>query len=300
MYETMLLIRRVEEKLLELFSEGVLHGTTHTSIGQEACSVGVLSAIDRGRDVVVSNHRCHGHFLAYGGPLEGLFAELMGRSDGVCRGIGGSQHLHWRSFYSNGVLGGTAPMALGIGLAERLSRTGAVVVNFLGDGALGEGAVYESLNMASLWGVPIVYAIEANGVAQATPIALELAGEIAARPRAFGIETIEIDAGDPGEVRAAVAPLVSRARAESRPGCVVLRTFRLGPHSKGDDPRPREEIAAAAARDPLNRWLASLPPVDRERLEDQVRARIEAALAQARASSPLDGRAFDEAVGIGA
>jgi TPP-dependent pyruvate/acetoin dehydrogenase alpha subunit len=257
-----------------------------------------MSAIDAARDVVVSNHRCHGHYLAYGGPLAGLFAELMGREAGVSRGLGGSQHLQWRSFYSNGVLGGTAPMALGMALAERLGGTGSIVVIFLGDGALGEGAVYEALNMAALWSAPMLFVIEANGIAQATPIDRELAGEIAARPRAFGIETVELEADDPAKVGEAAARLVARARGGSGPGCLVLRTFRLGPHSKGDDPRPAAEIAAATARDPLNRWLATIDAATRARLEAEVAQTIEHAVAVAQASPVLDEIAFAAAVGL--
>ncbi len=162
-------IRRFEETVLENFSKGVFYGTTHTYLGQEANAVGVLRNLQAG-DIVFSNHRCHGHFLAYGGDPRALFAELMGKASGVCGGRGGSQHLHWRNFYSNGVQGGIVPVATGMALAEKRKGSRAVTVAFLGDGTLGEGVVYEALNMAALWKAPILYVVENNRIAQTTPI----------------------------------------------------------------------------------------------------------------------------------
>jgi len=152
-YLEMLRIRRFEQKVLEMFSRGVFFGTTHTYLGQEANAVGVLSHIGQD-DIVFSNHRGHGHFLAYGGDMRSLFAELMGKSTGVCAGRGGSQHLHWKNFYSNGIQGGIAPVAAGIAMSEKLKKSAAVTIAFLGDGTLGEGVLYEALNMASLWQLP--------------------------------------------------------------------------------------------------------------------------------------------------
>src|SRR5512138_3297806 len=138
LYRLMARIRRFEETVLENFPKGLFFGTTHTCLGQEANAVGVLAHLGA-EDIVFSNHRGHGHFLAYGGDPRALFAELMGRSTGVCGGRGGSQHLHWRSFYSNGVQGGIAPVATGMALAEKYKSSGAVAVAFIGDGTLGEG-----------------------------------------------------------------------------------------------------------------------------------------------------------------
>src|SRR5512139_1277806 len=171
LYERLYTIRRFEETLLENFPRGVFFGTTHTSLGQEADAVGVLSHL-RQEDVVFSNHRGHGHFLAAGGDPYALFAELMGKATGVCGGRGGSQHLHWENFYSNGILGGTVPQAVGMALAEKLKGSHSITVVFLGDGTLGEGVVYEALNMAALWNAPILFALENNGIAQTTPIEL--------------------------------------------------------------------------------------------------------------------------------
>jgi TPP-dependent pyruvate/acetoin dehydrogenase alpha subunit len=155
LYRSMVRIRRFEETVLEKFPSGVFYGTTHTYLGQEADAAGVLANLQPG-DIVFSNHRGHGHFLAYGGSPRALFAELMGRSTGVCGGRGGSQHLHWRDFYSNGIQGGIAPVATGMALAEKRKGSGAVG-DFLGDGTPG-GRLYEALNLASLWGAPILCA----------------------------------------------------------------------------------------------------------------------------------------------
>ncbi len=130
LYHGMLRIRRFEETVLDEFPRGRFYGTTHTYLGQEANAVGVLSHMEPD-DIVVSNHRCHGHFLAYGGDMHSLFAELMGRATGVCGGRGGSQHLHWRNFYSNGILGGTLPLAAGMALAEKLKSSRAITFAFL-------------------------------------------------------------------------------------------------------------------------------------------------------------------------
>ena len=138
LYSTMYLIRKFENRLLELFSEGKLFGTTHTYVGQEAIAVSVIFNLESS-DIVFSNHRCHGHYLAKENDPEGLLAEIMGREGGVCGGRGGSQHLHKNNFYSNGIQGGYLPNALGMAFAEKYKKTGNIVVAFIGDGTLGEG-----------------------------------------------------------------------------------------------------------------------------------------------------------------
>jgi TPP-dependent pyruvate/acetoin dehydrogenase alpha subunit len=294
-FRTMLLIRRVEEKLLDLFAQGLVNGTTHTSLGQEAGAVGVLSALDLTRDVVFSNHRCHGHFLAYGAPLDLLFGEVMGKTLGACLGIGGSQHLHYRNFYSNGVQGGIVPAAAGMALAEKANRTGAVATVFLGDGTLGEGIVYEAFNMASLWHLPLLFVVDANGYAQSTPTSKALTGHIAARPRAFGIETVELTVEGPMQVFDAAAALIGNVRASSRPGCLVLNTYRLGPHSKGDDPRSTDELHAARARDPLERLMRRLPAALVDTTDAEVRTRIDQSLERCLAAAELS---LDDFLGL--
>jgi acetoin:2,6-dichlorophenolindophenol oxidoreductase subunit alpha len=286
LYERMYLIRRFEETLLELFSAGKLLGTTHTCIGQEANAVGVLSHLAHGRDAVFSNHRCHGHYLAFTDDVLGLLCEVMGREGGVCGGKGGSQHLYNDGFYSNGILGSTAPVATGIALAERERGSGAVSVCFLGDGALGQGVVYESFNIASLWQLPILFVVENNFYAQSTPIELELAGEIAARGAAFGIETAHIATTDVTTIEGVAGEIVAGIRTTSRPFLLVLDTYRFSPHSKGDDNRDPAEIEEARTRDPLTIASPSLAAGQQAAIEAVVEARLAAAVHQAD-NSPL-------------
>jgi TPP-dependent pyruvate/acetoin dehydrogenase alpha subunit len=269
-YEQMMVIRRFEETLLRLFSEGKLTGTTHTYIGQEADAVGVIGHLDPERDVVFSNHRCHGHYIAFTGDLFGLLSEVMGRATGTCGGKGGSQHLHRGNFYSNGVQGSIVPVSTGIALAEKEKGTGAVTTVFLGDGTMGQGAVYECLNMAALWSLPLLFVVEDNSYAQTTPKHLAVAGDIPARAAAFGIETDELDTTDVEEIAAAAARAVEHVRATGRPFFLVLHTYRFSPHSKGDDFRDPAEIEGRRALDPVL--------VAGARLDDEVRASIDEAV----------------------
>jgi TPP-dependent pyruvate/acetoin dehydrogenase alpha subunit len=281
LYGRMWTIRHVEETLLALFRQGRMVGTTHTSIGQEACSVGVLSALDPDRDFVWSNHRCHGHYLAFGGDIRALFAELLGRSTGVCGGVGGSQHLCWRNFYTNGIQGGIVPVATGMALAEKWKGSGAVGAVFVGDGTFGEGVLYESMNLAALWGAPLLFAVEDNEYAQSTPKRISHAGRLGARPAAFAVDTVEMEASDVRAVFATAAALVQAIRHDGRPRCLYLHTYRLAPHSLGEDHRPPEEVEAWRQRDPLVRLRRSLPPGVAEAVEDEVRLRVAEALREA-------------------
>jgi acetoin:2,6-dichlorophenolindophenol oxidoreductase subunit alpha len=257
-YAQMRLVRTFEQTLLDLFTRNELAGTTHTCIGQEANAVGIVNALDRERDMVWSNHRCHGHFLAYCGEVTGLMAEILGRATGVCGGRGGSQHLHWRNFSSSGVQAGFVPAAVGAAHAERC--TGAIGCVFMGDGTMGEGLVYESLNMASLWSAPVLFVVEDNGIAQTTPAPLGLAGSITDRARPFGIRCEVYESTDADEIFEIATELVNYVRQESKPAWLHLKTVRLGPHSKGDDTRSEGELAALRARDPL---LLYAPRVER-------------------------------------
>jgi TPP-dependent pyruvate/acetoin dehydrogenase alpha subunit len=250
-YERMFYIRRFEETLLDLFAQGKLVGTTHTYIGQEANAVGIIDHLDPGRDVVFSNHRCHGHYLAFTNDDFGLLCEVMGKAPGVCGGKGGSQHLCKGNFYSNGVLGSIVPVGTGIALAEKKKESGAVSTVFLGDGTLGEGVTYESLNMASLWKLPVLFVVENNHYAQSTPVELELAGSIPARGAAFGIETSDLDTTDVEEIHEAAGRAIARIRESGEPHFLVLDTYRFSPHSKGDDNRDPAEIEMRRERDPL-------------------------------------------------
>jgi TPP-dependent pyruvate/acetoin dehydrogenase alpha subunit len=270
-------IRRFEETILDKFATGVFHGTTHTYIGQEANAVGILSQIHDG-DAVFSNHRCHGHFIAYGGNMRGLFAELMGKATGVAGGRGGSQHVHWRNFYSNGVLGNAVPVATGVALASRMTGTQDIVVVFMGDGALGEGVIYEALNMASLWSAPVLYVVEDNGIAQTTPRSLAFSGDIGERFNAFAVPATEIVSSDVEEIARISSGLLDEVRERSEPRALVIGTNRFGPHSKGDDTRPADEIEAMrATSDPIAIQGPRIPAEERRAID----ARVEIEVAEA-------------------
>jgi 2-oxoisovalerate dehydrogenase E1 component len=252
------LIRIVEERLLQLFAAGKLSGTTHTCIGQELAAVALASALDRSRDFIFSNHRCHGHYLAWTDDVEGLIAEVMGKRSGPCGGIGGSQHLCGRQFFSNGIQGGIVPVAAGLALAQKLARRGAVVAVCIGDGTLGEGVVYETFNVAMRLGLPLLVLLENNGYAQSTTQAETLSGDICARAAAFGIPTMHANTWQPEQLMTTVQRAAEQVRRMSSPVFVRVDTYRLAAHSKGDDDRDPAEIAAYRKRDPLNVALAQL------------------------------------------
>ena len=182
-----LLIRKFEEKLFELFSEGELFGTIHTCIGEEWIAVAAANSIKKG-DTFFSNHRGHGHFIAKTGNIVGLFSEIMGKSTGVCKGIGGSQHLYSPGFFSNGIQGGMVPISVGYAFAEKLNRSKNICIVFIGDGTLGQGIVYESLNIASKWEIPLLIVVENNKISQSTLQEETLAGSVRNRANAFNIK----------------------------------------------------------------------------------------------------------------
>ncbi|MFU8803697.1 MAG: thiamine pyrophosphate-dependent dehydrogenase E1 component subunit alpha [Bradymonadaceae bacterium] len=276
LYAQMVLIRRFEEHLLDLFETGALVGTTHCYIGQEANAVGIINHLDE-RDIVFSNHRCHGHFLVYADRPELLAGELMGRATGVVGGRGGSQHICHHGFYSNGIQGGIVPTATGMALAEKVKGTGAVAVVFLGDGTLGQGVVYEALNMASLWSAPILFVVENNRWAQSTPVEKELAGDMASRGRAFGMDAGEIDSTDAEKLYGHFGEIIDKVRRTSRPHFEVIHTYRLCHHSKSDDARPQDEIDRYQKNEPLPKLRARIDENVATGIEDVVRDRVEAA-----------------------
>jgi len=274
----LLLIRNVELRLPELFADGLLAGTTHTCLGQEYIPV-ALRPLLRSDDFVFSNHRGHGHFLAHTGDVGGLLAELTGREGAVCAGIGGSQHLRRGRYLSTGVQGQSMPVAAGTALHQRQNEPGGLTCVYLGDGTWGEGSVYEALNLASLWRLPLLMVVENNGIAQSTPIERHLAGTIRDRAAAFAVAHIAIDSIDIDEIRRRLTAPIETVRASPAPLVVEFTTHRLGPHSKGDDTRPAEVVREAERHDWYRRYAELLP--DRfTALDTEVRSTVAALVAE--------------------
>jgi len=222
-YKKCITIRKFEEYLLKVFDKGVLRGTTHTCIGQELLPVLVAEFRVDG-DVVIGNHRSHGHYLSISGNYNGLLAEIIGDSSGINRGHGGSQHI----FDEN------------------------IVIEFIGDGTFGEGIVYEAMNLASLVKAPLLLVLEDNGIAQTTDTKLTTSGTIEGRARAFGFDYIFADSIDPRNLEKAVEAAISRVRIARLPLLLHVRSYRLGPHSKGDDTRSEHDLESLWRRDPIS------------------------------------------------
>jgi 2-oxoisovalerate dehydrogenase E1 component len=250
------LVRAVEERLLRLFSEGKLTGTTHTCIGQELSAIVLADSLDKRRDIIFSNHRCHGHYIAWTDDVEGLLAEVMGKRGGVCAGIGGSQHLCGERFFSNGIQGGIVPVSAGLAFAQKLAREQGIVAVCIGDGTLGEGVIYETFNIASKWSLPLLIVLENNSYAQSTSQTETLAGDICARAASFGIRTFQADTWQHEQLAQEMQRAVDFVRDECVPAFIRVDTYRLAAHSKGDDNRDAAEISSFAARDPVNLFIA--------------------------------------------
>ncbi|MFN8393043.1 MAG: thiamine pyrophosphate-dependent dehydrogenase E1 component subunit alpha [Bacteroidia bacterium] len=282
--ETALRIRATEERLLQLFGEGKLYGTVHTCIGQEWSAVAVGRALQP-QDYVFSNHRCHGHFLAYGGSVQGLIAEVMGKRDGVCGGRGGSQHLCYNRFFSNGIQGGIAPVTAGLAWARQMEGNGGIAVVFLGDGTLGQGVLYETLNIASKWSLPILFVVENNRYAQSTASGETLSGQIAHRFEAFGIAGNEGNTWEWPGLLDGMARSVEAVREHGKPRFHIVDTYRLKPHSKGDDFRSPDEIKRYVSVDPLMVMQeAYAENAEWKALTSRIKAEVDAAVAFAEAS----------------
>jgi 2-oxoisovalerate dehydrogenase E1 component len=253
-----MLIRSVEQRLLQLFGEGKLFGTVHTCIGEEWTGVAVAEQLQPG-DYVFSNHRCHGHYLARTQDVDGLIAEIMGKTTGICGGRGGSQHICSQNFFSNGVQGGIVPVSAGIAWAKKLEGSGDVAVAFIGDGTLGEGALYEAMNVASKWELPLIIVLENNLYAQSTSQTQTLAGDICARAEAFGIRTWSADTWNQDRLLESVSEAFEYVRGDSRPAFVRIDTYRLMAHSKGDDDRDPAEVKSYWEIDPIQRFTQEFP-----------------------------------------
>jgi TPP-dependent pyruvate/acetoin dehydrogenase alpha subunit len=288
MYRRMTLIRLFEEQANELYRSAKMPGLTHLYIGEEAIAVGVCSAL-RKEDWITSTHRGHGHCLAKGAEVGRMFAELLGKEDGYCRGKGGSMHIadHENgNLGANAIVGGSAGIATGAAFSAKRRGTDQVAVCFFGEGALGQGLVYEVMNMASLWQLPVIYVCENNQYNEYTHYLEATAGDILARPRAFGIEAHEVDGQDVRAVYGETVGLVELARGGGGPAFLLCNTYRYHGHHVGDVDRAYyrakdEEELWRSERDPLalhGTWLEEqklASPEDLKRIEEESRHEIE-------------------------
>ena len=299
-YRLMWRIRLFEQRVDVLFGEGALDGTTHLACGQEATAVGACGAL-REEDYVVSNHRGHGHLLARGGDPKRIMAELMGKADGYCAGRGGSQHLCVMSLGflgTNGITGGGLPIAIGAAFAIRYRHEPRVVLCFFGDGASNQGTFHESLNMAAIWQLPVVFFCENNLYGMSTHVSRVVpVADIAQRAAAYAMRARVVDGMDVGEVYRTTLAAVECAREGGGPTLVEAKTYRYLGHSKSDRRvyRTREEEAEWADRDPLVRMKSALmqegvSEQDLDAVREEEARGIEEAVAFARQSrfAPAD------------
>lgn len=254
----MLCIRMFEEKVLQFATQDKIRASTHSCVGQEAIAVGTCAVL-RGNDLITSTHRGHGHCIAKGGNLNRMMAELLGKKTGYCQGKGGSMHIADPDIgilAANGIVGGGIPIGTGAALATALFKTGQVVVSFFGDGAANQGCLYESMNVASLWKLPIIYLCENNlyGMTVSTEKALA-GGSVAQRAMGFGLPGVLVDGNDCLEVYKAVSESAERARAGEGPTLVEAKTYRWYGHWQGDPLiyRTREEENAWRQKCPIER-----------------------------------------------
>ena len=305
LYERMLLIRRVEERLRDESAAGHLPGAVHLYIGEEAIAAGVCAHLTD-RDYATSTHRGHGHFLAKGGDVDAMMAEIWAKAEGICRGMGGSMHVADLSkgiLGANGIVGAGLPIATGAAFGPKLDGAGAVAVCFFGDGASNQGVLMEALNVATLWQLPLVLVCENNTFSEFTPSREVTAGAIADRARAFGMPTEEVDGNDVVAVWRAAGAAVARARAGGGPSFVEAHTYRLQGHFEAESfvlsgGRYREEEEVASWRDDgkdaiarARAYLLASRAADTARLEAieaEVARRVDAAVAFAEAGTPAD------------
>jgi len=267
LYKQALLIRQVENKFLQLFSEGKLNGTVHTSVGQEFSAVAFAGQLNR-TDFIFSNHRCHGHYISFTNDVQGLIAELMGEKSGTCGGVGSSQHLCEGNFFSNGIQGGIIPVAAGFALANKLKKNKNIGIVFIGDGTLGEGVLYETMNIISKWEIPLMIVCENNNYAQSTNQSVNLAGDILKRAEAFDIKTFKSDTWEVEKLMNDANESINFVRKHQKPAFHLVDTYRLNAHSKGDDDREQEEIDKYKKIDPLNIFSTTNPELFNEFLTE--------------------------------
>ncbi len=296
MYRKMLAIRLFEAQVNELYTRALMPGLAHLYIGEEAVAVGVCEALDR-NDYITSTHRGHGHCLAKGASPDRMFAELLGKEAGYCKGKGGSMHIAdpaTGNLGANAIVCGSAGIATGAAFSAKHLGTGRVSVCFFGEGALGQGVLYEEMNLAQLFKLPVVYVCENNLYTEYTHFSETTAGDILMRATAFGLEAASVDGQDVIAVYGAARRLVDRARRGEGPGFLLCNTYRYHGHHVGDINREyyrskKEEQTWKTERDPIanfGKWLIEQKAADKAQLdaieaelEDQMKKAVEFAVA---------------------
>jgi pyruvate dehydrogenase E1 component alpha subunit len=293
------LIRRFEETAEASYVRGLIHGTMHLSIGQEASAVGAILPL-RADDYILSTHRGHGHCIAKGADPARMLAEFFGKENGYCHGRGGSMHIadiESGNLGANGIVAGGLPIAVGVGMSIKAQKQDRICMVFFGDGAANEGAFHEALNMASIWKLPVVFLCENNKYGMSMDIALAMAvPNVADRASAYAMPGVAVDGNDLPAVAAASLAAVNRARSGGGPTLVECKTYRLRGHSKSDRNlyRTKEEIEAWRKRDPIRRLESELvahrrfDAAELADLEREAQLEIEQALDFAKASPDPD------------
>jgi TPP-dependent pyruvate/acetoin dehydrogenase alpha subunit len=292
MYSQMVRIRMFEEEVNQLYLRAVMPGLSHLYNGEEAVAVGICEALNHD-DYITSTHRGHGHCLAKGATPDRMFAELLGKEAGYCRGKGGSMHIADHAsgnLGANAIVGGSVGMAAGAAFSAKMRGTKQVAVCFFGEGALGQGLTYEVLNMSKLWNLPVIYACENNLYNEYTHFSETTAGDILARPAAFGIPGEAVDGQDVRAVHAVASRVVENARAGKGPAFLLLNTYRYRGHHVGDVNREyyrakQEETNWMTSRDPITLlagWMISEKLTDQAKLDKiqaEIKSEMEAAVA---------------------
>jgi acetoin:2,6-dichlorophenolindophenol oxidoreductase subunit alpha len=295
LYRTMLTIRVFEQRVAREFRTGEIPGFVHMYVGEEAVAAGVCANLDED-DYVTSTHRGHGHCIAKGCDLDRMMAEIYGREDGLCKGRGGSMHIADFSkgmLGANAIVGGGIALATGAALASSVRGSGQVAVAFFGDGAANQGVLHESLNLAAIWRLPVIYVCENNGFAESTPASYATSvPDVAARASGYGIPGVVIDGADVLEVYAAMREAVARARAGEGPTLLEAKTYRFMGHFEGDPERYRddEERTQLRERDAIPALREHLlaggyaTPDDLDATQAEIEAAVDQAVEFARAS----------------
>ena len=306
-YRQMVAIRLFEERVNDLYTRALMPGLAHLYIGEEAIAVGMCEAL-RKDDYVTSTHRGHGHCLAKGASPDLMFAELLGKEAGYCKGKGGSMHIAdpgTGNLGANAIVGGSAGIATGAAFAAKYLKTGQVAVCFFGEGALGQGLLYEEMNLAQLWKLPVIFVCENNGYNEYTHFSESTAGEVSGRPKAFGIATETGDGQNVRDVYALATTYIERARRGEGPAFLEFKTYRYHGHHVGDIARayyrPKaEEQEWVTTRDPVTlhgEWLMSNGVADRaalDKIQEELVTEMDAAVEFAVASPYPDAKRVTE------